>query len=123
MVVPVDKQELRSRSVKELKTLLSNEGYDPNQISGVEKDELVEKVAMLLQNPPDEDEYPLPLYSNCKPQFFLRGLLILGLMTFVLSYWLSTRNVMIVVTLWVAIIMGRNISIRKQKALQRRKRT
>merc|ERR1712032_534040 len=83
------KQELARLSVRELKDLLSAEGYSPERVTGIEKSELVEKLYYLQLNPVEEDPYPLPLFSNCWPQFILRGLLQFGLQMFVMSYLVS----------------------------------
>mmetsp|Transcript_26489 Transcript_26489/g.58212 ORF Transcript_26489/g.58212 Transcript_26489/m.58212 type:complete len:126 (-) Transcript_26489:153-530(-) len=113
---------LRKRSVKELKEMLRLEGYDPDQISGIEKEELVERLWLLQQNPVEEDEYPLPLYSNCLPQVVLRGMLVAGVEAFALSYWTSWRNVFLIVLLTAIGLVVRNILIRKNKSEKLRKR-
>ncbi|CAK9069350.1 unnamed protein product [Durusdinium trenchii] len=79
------KAELRQRTIKELKEMLSQEGYNPDDIVGVEKDELVDKLWVLRQNPVEEDPYPLPLYSNCWPQFILRAIFLAAMHWFVVS--------------------------------------
>ncbi|CAE7295856.1 unnamed protein product [Symbiodinium necroappetens] len=116
------RQELKNRSVKELKEMLSREGYDPAAIVGLEKEELVEKVWVLCQNPKEQDPYPLPLYSNCWPQFILRGLLLLGLQSYVASHFLAWHANLLGILVVVVVLTVRNMCVRQEKARKLRKR-
>eukprot|EP00931_Biecheleriopsis_adriatica_P066809 TRINITY_DN41078_c0_g1_i1.p1 TRINITY_DN41078_c0_g1~~TRINITY_DN41078_c0_g1_i1.p1 ORF type:complete len:121 (-),score=25.90 TRINITY_DN41078_c0_g1_i1:48-410(-) len=116
------KEELRSRSVKELKDMLRAEGYDPAQIVGVEKDELVDKLLVLRRNPLLEDPFPLPLYSNCWPQFILRALLWALMQWFLLSFFLARHWNFLCLLLVTAALALRNVLVRSDKAQKRRKR-
>merc|ERR1719213_1098052 len=80
------RSELMAKSVKELKQMVQEEGYDPNEIVGLEKSELVDRLTVLLHNQVPEDPYPLPLYSNCMPQVILRILSVVGLQLWIGSY-------------------------------------
>mmetsp|Transcript_7716 Transcript_7716/g.15983 ORF Transcript_7716/g.15983 Transcript_7716/m.15983 type:complete len:125 (+) Transcript_7716:81-455(+) len=119
----LSKDELMAKSVKELKDMLRTEGFNPDELHGIEKAELAAKLQMLLLNPVEMDMYPLPLYSNCWPQFILRALLLAGLQFFFLSYllvWLWNLAVLALVT---AALTVRNMVIARNKATKRRKRT
>mmetsp|Transcript_81529 Transcript_81529/g.144390 ORF Transcript_81529/g.144390 Transcript_81529/m.144390 type:complete len:176 (+) Transcript_81529:99-626(+) len=108
------RQELRSKTVRELKDLLRAEGYNPDAVSGIEKEELVEKLYILLQNPAAEDLEPYPLASNCRTQFILRALLWTALQCFAL-YWILPwqANVACLLTV-VGVLTVRNVRIRRQ---------
>merc|ERR1711920_615364 len=110
-------------SAKELKEILRTEGYNPDELHGIEKSELVDKIQVLLRNPVEADLYPLPLYSNCWPQFILRALLIAGLLIFFLSYFLERHWNWALLALVAAALTVRNVVLRRQKAEKRRKRT
>eukprot|EP00747_Dinoflagellata_sp_TGD_P170596 gnl/TRDRNA2_/TRDRNA2_202552_c0_seq1.p1 gnl/TRDRNA2_/TRDRNA2_202552_c0~~gnl/TRDRNA2_/TRDRNA2_202552_c0_seq1.p1 ORF type:complete len:134 (-),score=27.45 gnl/TRDRNA2_/TRDRNA2_202552_c0_seq1:426-827(-) len=118
------KEALRERSIKELKTLLKDEGYNPDEVSGIEKEELVEKLFVLLQNPRslEDDEFPLPLGSNCWPQLILRALLLAGTQVFTLSYWISFWQNAFMLFCTIVALSIRNVLIRRTKAVHRRKR-
>mmetsp|Transcript_10920 Transcript_10920/g.25679 ORF Transcript_10920/g.25679 Transcript_10920/m.25679 type:complete len:142 (+) Transcript_10920:94-519(+) len=120
--VKYTKEELMAKSVRELKDLLAAEGYDAKMLTGIEKHELVEKLLVLLHNPVEEDEFPLPLYSNCWPQFILRALLIVSVQLFVASYFLRRLWNLVLLLLSIAALTVRNISLRRRKAAKRRKR-
>mmetsp|Transcript_63697 Transcript_63697/g.179299 ORF Transcript_63697/g.179299 Transcript_63697/m.179299 type:complete len:122 (+) Transcript_63697:115-480(+) len=119
--MPPTLDELRAKGVRELKDMLRDFGYDPNLVSGIDKAELVEKVFLLSQNPPEEDDYPLPLYSNCWPQFILRGLLLAGIQLFVLSFVLSLLYNALAFAALAGALVARNARIRREKAAKRRK--
>mmetsp|Transcript_12013 Transcript_12013/g.27631 ORF Transcript_12013/g.27631 Transcript_12013/m.27631 type:complete len:121 (+) Transcript_12013:52-414(+) len=116
------REELRQRTVKELKDMLGQEGYNPSAIIGLEKDELVDKVWMLRQNPVEEDLYPLPLYSNCWPQFILRGLLLLGVQWFVAARFVAWHFNLAGLVVLVSVLFVRNFMVRQEKERKRRKR-
>ncbi|CAJ1450470.1 unnamed protein product [Effrenium voratum] len=99
------KEQLRQRPIKELKELLRQEGYNPDDIVGVEKDELVTKLWVLRQNPVEEDPFPLPLYSNCWQQFVLRALLLLGVQWFLLSFFVAA-HINLLIQLAVTALLG-----------------
>mmetsp|Transcript_7192 Transcript_7192/g.19969 ORF Transcript_7192/g.19969 Transcript_7192/m.19969 type:complete len:122 (-) Transcript_7192:97-462(-) len=120
--MPPTRDELRAMPVRELKEMLSNEGYDPHQVYGIDKDELVDKLVVLLQNPLKDDEYPLPLYSNCMPQFILRGLFLGGIHLFVVSYFLPLVYNLVSLSFLAAVLTVRNLRIRRWKAAKARKR-
>eukprot|EP00405_Crypthecodinium_cohnii_P011247 CAMPEP_0206436982 /NCGR_PEP_ID=MMETSP0324_2-20121206/10785_1 /ASSEMBLY_ACC=CAM_ASM_000836 /TAXON_ID=2866 /ORGANISM="Crypthecodinium cohnii, Strain Seligo" /LENGTH=124 /DNA_ID=CAMNT_0053904207 /DNA_START=8 /DNA_END=382 /DNA_ORIENTATION=- len=120
----LSKDELRSKTVTELKDMLRGEGFNPAQLTGIEKADLVEKVFILCSNPVEEDLYPLPLYSNCMPQFVLRALFLGLLWMFILCYLCRfplapTLGSLFLLALGLAL---RNIKITKDKASKRRKR-
>mmetsp|Transcript_96780 Transcript_96780/g.273471 ORF Transcript_96780/g.273471 Transcript_96780/m.273471 type:complete len:125 (-) Transcript_96780:84-458(-) len=116
------REALRQLSVKELKEVLREEGFDPSKVTGLEKDELVEQIVKLKLNPVQEDEFPLPLYSNCWPQFVLRGLLLAAVQLFACSYFVSWLVNCGILLLLVAVLVVRNVLIIRTKAVKRRKR-
>mmetsp|Transcript_60386 Transcript_60386/g.195886 ORF Transcript_60386/g.195886 Transcript_60386/m.195886 type:complete len:123 (-) Transcript_60386:34-402(-) len=116
------REELQLKSVAELKEILKREGYDPAAVRGFEKAELVEKTFYLCANPVAEDEFPMPLYSNCLPQFILRALLLAGLLLWIGSYlasWSVNAGFLVVLA---AVLTYRNIKIGREKAEKKRKR-
>uniref|UniRef100_A0A7S4RYK2 Uncharacterized protein n=1 Tax=Alexandrium monilatum TaxID=311494 RepID=A0A7S4RYK2_9DINO len=117
------RDELMAKSAKDLKDMLREEGYDPTQLHGIEKAELVEKLQLLLLNPVDTDDYPLPLYSNCWPQFILRALLLAGLQSFILSFVLPALWNLALLALVAGSLTFRNVGITRRKAEKRRKRS
>mmetsp|Transcript_27495 Transcript_27495/g.55553 ORF Transcript_27495/g.55553 Transcript_27495/m.55553 type:complete len:130 (-) Transcript_27495:46-435(-) len=121
MSVP-SRDDLMAKSAKELKEILRTEGYNPDELHGIEKRELVDKILVLLRNPVEADFYPLPLYSNCWPQFILRALLLAGLQIFFLSYLLERHWNWALLALVAAALTGRNLLLRRWKAAKRRKR-
>ncbi|CAL1153999.1 unnamed protein product [Cladocopium goreaui] len=116
------KEQLRHRTVKELKEMLRQEGYNPGDIMGVEKDELVAKLWMLRQNPMEEDPYPLPLYSNCWTQFILRALFLAALQWIVMSCFIAIHFTLLSILIVALVLTIRNIMVRREKAFRRRKR-
>ncbi|CAE8643994.1 unnamed protein product, partial [Polarella glacialis] len=109
-------------SVQELKQMLRDEGYDADQIRGVEKDELVDKLLILRANPAEEDEFPLPLYSNCMPQFILRAIFLAVILFFTFRMFMGHHWNVLLLLLVSAVLTVRNIQVRKEKAEKRRKR-
>ena len=116
------KAELRQRTIKELKDMLRQEGYNPDDIKGVEKDELVEKLWVLRQNPVQEDPFPLPLYSNCWTQFILRGLFLAAIHWILMSCFVAIEINLLSMLAVASGLAVRNVIVRRRKAERKRKR-
>merc|ERR1740120_484536 len=105
-------------------SILRTHGYDPDQIYGVEKEELVEKIHLLSSDPSpsDEDEFPMPLYSNCWIQFWLRLVLLVATWIFFGSFVLTHLQNFIALSIFIAGLSVRNVRLRKLKQERQRKR-
>lgn len=121
-MAPPPRDELLGKSVKELKDMLREQGYNPDRVSGIEKEDLVEKLWMLLRCPVPEDEYPLPLYSNCWPQLILRTIFLAAIQLFAFSYLVAWGPNLVILLLATTVLTVRNVVIQRRKAKKLRRR-
>ena len=71
---------------------------------------------LVEEDPVEEDEYPLPLFSNCLPQLLLRALLLVSVQMFVASYFVTWHTNFALVLALATSLGVRNWMLRSHKA-------
>eukprot|EP00913_Durusdinium_trenchii_P033244 g31121.t1 len=69
-----------------------------------------------------QDPYPLPLYSNCWPQFILRAIFLAAMHWFVVSSFADTLLTLFAAVVLILVLLIRNLRVRHYKAEKKRKR-
>mmetsp|Transcript_9159 Transcript_9159/g.16527 ORF Transcript_9159/g.16527 Transcript_9159/m.16527 type:complete len:113 (-) Transcript_9159:16-354(-) len=74
-----------------------------------------------IQDQEEEDPEPLPLASNCWPQFILRAIFLVAMEAFLFTRALHWQGSLALLVGHTLVLIARNVRIRKHKAHRARK--